>query len=89
MVGAIKISNNILTSFFDRSQFCFNLNPLVVVEVNVFSYEETCILIGLELRFVNALCFENREEVFAKALLQGLDNVMEIIKQSFDTRWTK
>lgn len=69
MVGNIKFSGNILTSFFGRSQFCFELDSFVVVEADVFAYEEPRLLIGLELGSVNALCFENREEVFRQSII--------------------
>lgn len=53
-----KILSNILTSFFNRSQFCFKLNPLVVVEMDVLTYEEASLLIGLEFSSINTFCFE-------------------------------
>lgn len=54
----IIILCDILTSFFNRSQFCFKLNPLVVVEMDVLTYEEASLLIGLEFSSINTLCFE-------------------------------
>lgn len=57
-----KILSNELTSQFERGQFCFKLNTLVVVKVDVFTYEKANLLIGAEFDAVNARCFENRED---------------------------
>ena len=40
-----KLSNE-LTSHFEWCQFCFELDTFVVVEVDVFIYEEARLLIG-------------------------------------------
>ncbi len=42
----IKILSNKLISFFKRSQFCFSLNMVIVVEVDVFGYEEASLLVA-------------------------------------------
>ena len=60
-----KILSDILTSYFKRSQFCFELDTLTVVEIDVFIYEEASLLIGLKIGAINALCFENRKEIFS------------------------
>lgn len=54
----IKFLSNKLASLFEWSQFCFKLYPFVVVEMDVLTYEEARLLIGLEFRLVNALGFE-------------------------------
>ena len=69
MVESFKILSNILTSFFKRSQFCFGLNTFVVVETYVFTYEEASLLIGFQLRTMDALGFENREEIFRHSIV--------------------
>ena len=57
--GKYKILSNILTSFFKRSQFCFKLDAMMIVKVNILIYEEASLLIGLKLCAINALGFEN------------------------------
>ena len=47
-----KLSNE-LASEFHRSQFCFELNTGIVVEVDVCSYEEARLLIAEYIRFYN------------------------------------
>ena len=69
MVVKIKFLSNILTSFFERSQFCFKLYALVIVEMDVLTYEEASLLIGLEFHAVNALCFKNRKEIFRQSIV--------------------
>ena len=54
--GRMMLSNKLI-SHFKRSQFCFNLNSLVIVEVDVFVYEEASFLVGFEFDPVNALGF--------------------------------
>jgi len=41
------------------------LDALVVVEMDVFTYEEARLLIGLKFYSVNTLCFENGKEIFS------------------------
>ena len=53
-----KILSNKLISFFKRSQFCFSLNTVIVVEVNVFGYDEASLIISGKLNSVNAFRFE-------------------------------
>ena len=57
--GTILNLSNILTSFFKRSQFCFKLDTLVVVEINVLTYEEASLLICLQFHPIDALRFQN------------------------------
>ena len=64
-----KVLSDILTSFFKRSQFCFGLNAFVVVETYVFTYEEASLLIGAEFYAVDALGFENGEEIFRHCIV--------------------
>lgn len=54
-----KILSNILTSFFKRSQFCFSLNTVVVVEVDVFGYDEASLVISGKFNSVDTFRFEN------------------------------
>ena len=61
--------SNILTSLFKRSQFCFKLYSFIVVEMDVFTYEEARLLIGLKFCALNALCFENRKEIFCHSIV--------------------
>ena len=51
-----KLSNE-LASEFHRSQFCFELNTGIVVEVDVCSYEEARLLIAAEFRAVDTIQF--------------------------------
>ena len=53
----IRFSSNELASVFHRCQFCFELDALVVVEVDVFTYEQACLLIGTRPRRIDTLCF--------------------------------
>ena len=57
-VGKRKSSNR-LTSLFERRQFCFELNPLVVVEIDKVVNEATGSLEGSDLRAMDTLRFEN------------------------------
>ena len=41
----------------------------MVVEVDVFTYEEARILIGFEFGAINTLGFENREEIFSHRIV--------------------
>ena len=63
-----KLSNE-LTSLFVWCQFCFELNTFVVVEANIFAYEEARLLIGFEFGAVDTLCFENRKEIFSHSVV--------------------
>ena len=53
-----KILSNKLISFFKRSQFCFSLNTIIVVEVNVFCYDEASLIIAGKFYSVDTFCFE-------------------------------
>ena len=64
----IKLSNE-LASQFKRSQFCFELNTLMIVKVNVIINHSSSFLKGRYLCPVNALCFENREEIFSQSII--------------------
>ena len=59
-----QILSSKLASFFERSQFCFCLDPLVVVETDKLSNEEASLLKSFQFYTVNALSFENREKIF-------------------------
>ena len=67
-----EISSNILAPKFHRCQFCFSLNPLMVVEVNILINEPPCFRKSLYLNSVYALRFEDRKKFSAKALSYGL-----------------
>ena len=41
----------------------------MIVEMDVLAYEEASLLIGLQLHAVNALGFENREEIFRHSVV--------------------
>ena len=47
-----------LAPLFKWCQFCFELDALMIVEMNVLTYEEARLLIGLKFYSVNAFCFE-------------------------------
>ena len=53
-----KILSNKLISFFKRSQFCFCLNTVIIVEVDVFGYDEASLIISGKFNSVNAFRFE-------------------------------
>ena len=55
----IRFSSNELASVFHRCQFCFELDTLEVVKVNIFTYEEARLLIGARPRPVDTLCFQD------------------------------
>ena len=57
LLGRILKLSNELTSHFKGSQFCFKLDTLVIVEVDVLTYEEASLRIGLNLNTVDTLCF--------------------------------
>ncbi|SFB95884.1 hypothetical protein SAMN02910406_00909 [Ruminococcus albus] len=57
-------SSNKLASQFKRSQFCFELNALVIVKVYVIINELLCFCKSLYLHTVNAFGFEYRKEIF-------------------------
>ena len=59
-----KILSNKLISFFKRSQFCFSLDTVVVVEVDVFRYDEASLIISGKFNSVDTFGFENRKEIF-------------------------
>ena len=58
-------SSNGLTSLFEWRQFCFELNSLVVVEIDKIVNEATSLLEGSDLRPMDTLRFENGKEVFS------------------------
>lgn len=60
-----EILSNMLTSFFQRRQFCFSLDALVVVEVDVIINGLSCLCKRGKLYPVDAFRFKNREEVFS------------------------
>jgi len=60
----IELSNE-LASQFKRSQFCFKLNALVIVEVDIIIDQLPCFSECFDLRSVNTFCFEDREEIFS------------------------
>ena len=60
-----EILSNILAPKFHRCQFCFSLNPLMVVEVNILINEPPCFRKSLYLNSVYALRFEDREKIFS------------------------
>ena len=57
-VEIFNLSNE-LASLFKRCQFCLELDSLAVVKVDVFTYEETSLLIGCNFLPINTLGFEN------------------------------
>ena len=54
-----KSLSNELAPKFHRRQFCFELDTLIVVEVDVITYEEARLLIGARFRPINAFCFQD------------------------------
>lgn len=52
-----------------RSQFCIQLNTLMIVEINVVINQPPSFGKGFDLRSVNTLCFENREKVFSQSIV--------------------
>ena len=58
-------SSNELASQFKRSQFCFGLDALMIVKVDVVIYQLSCFCESIDLRPVNTLCFEDRKEIFS------------------------
>ena len=49
-----QILSNKLISFFERSQFCFCLNTVIIVEeVDVFGYDEASLIISEYINFYN------------------------------------
>ena len=65
----IKNSSKELTSLFEGSQFCFKLNTLMIVEIDVSVDEKTSFIKSLKFYTVNAFCFENREEIFSQSIV--------------------
>ena len=59
-----------LTSFFIRCQFCFQLNALVIVEVNVLIKEEARLLLGGRFVVVKPLGFEGAKEIFGTSIVK-------------------
>ena len=62
-------SSNELAPQFQRCQFCFGLNALVVVEEDVVVNERASFFKGGNLLAVDTFCFENREEVFSQSIV--------------------
>ena len=58
-----------LASQFKRSQFCFELNPVVVVEADVIVDQTLGFIKGTKFRAVNTLCLQNREEIFSRSIV--------------------
>lgn len=56
--------SNELISLFKRSQFCFCLNTVIIVEVDVFGYDEASLLISGKFYSVDTLDFECGKEIF-------------------------
>ena len=55
--------------FFERCQARFCLNTLIIIKVNVFVNELPRLVEGSELMSVNALCFENGEEILSHSIV--------------------
>lgn len=64
----LKLGNE-LTSLFEWCQFCFELNTFIVVEVDVFTYEEARLLIGFEFGSVDTFGFKNGKEIFSHSIV--------------------
>ena len=64
-----QILSDKLASFFKRSQFCFCLNPILIAEPDVLPDEEASLLKSFQFYTVNALGFENREEIFCHSIV--------------------
>ena len=60
-----EILSNILAPKFHRCQFCFSLDTLVVVEIDIIVNQFSSILESLYLNSVYALRFEDREKIFS------------------------
>ena len=65
----IKNSSKELTSQFKRSQFCFKLNSLMVVKIDVSINEKTSFLKSLKFYAVNTFSFENGKEIFSQSIV--------------------
>ena len=52
-----------------RTRYWRKLNALVVVEMDVCTYEEACLLIGARARPGKALGFKDREEIFGQSVV--------------------
>ena len=57
-------SSNELAPQLQRCQFCFSLNTVVIVVIDIFPYEQASLLISFEFNPMNTLGFENRKEIF-------------------------
>ena len=67
-VGLFNSSDE-LAPQFQRCQFCFCLDALVIVEEDVVIDERASILKGWNLHTVDAFCFKNRKEVFSQSIV--------------------
>lgn len=65
----IKNSSKELTSHFEGSQFCFKLNTLMIVEIDVSVDEKTSFIKSLKFNAVNAFGFEDREKIFSQSIV--------------------
>ena len=54
---------------FQRRQFCFSLDALVVIEINIVVDQYIGLLKGGSLMSVNTLGFENGKEVFCHCVV--------------------
>ena len=64
-----KFLSNILAPQFQRRQFCFGLDALVVVEINVIINEFSRFSKSGNLCAVNTLGFENGKEIFSQSIV--------------------
>ena len=73
-----EILSNILAPKFHRCQFCFSLNPLMVVEVNILINEPPCFRKSLYLNSVYALRFS--KEIYSLRISAPSDGIFRFVK---------
>lgn len=56
-------------SFFKRRQFCFELNTLIIVEINEIVNEQLCLLNGIGSMPAQAFGFQYSKEVFSHSII--------------------
>ena len=63
-----------LTSFFKRCQFCFELNALVIVKMNVLINEGASFVKRRKFMAIDTLYFQDAEEVFSHSVVVQIPN---------------
>ena len=62
-------SSRELAPQLERSQFCIQLNTLMIVKMDVVVDQTPSFSKGLDLRSVDTLCFEDREKAFCQSII--------------------